>query len=76
MATLNIKNIPDELYARLRARSAQQHRSISQEVVHILEKTLAETRELSILDLKGLGKEAWRETGAEQHVRSERDSWD
>ena len=76
MATLNIKNLPDELYARLKARATEHRRSISQEVVYILERTVAQEPERSILDLQGLGRDVWRDTGAEDYVRRERDSWD
>ena len=36
MATLNIKNLPDALYRKLQARARRQHRSVAQEVTHIL----------------------------------------
>jgi plasmid stability protein len=76
MAVLNIKNLPDALYRKLRARARGQHRSVAQEVTHILADAL-ETREpLSILDLKGLGKEHWKGVDASRHVEKERDSWD
>lgn len=37
MAILNIKNLPDGLYERLKVRAEQQHRSVAQEVTHILD---------------------------------------
>ena len=39
MATLNIKNFPDPLYRRLQERAEQEHRSLAQEVIHILHQT-------------------------------------
>lgn len=76
MAVLNIKNLPDALYKKLQARARGQHRSVAQEVTHILAETL-ETRELrSILELKGLGKEHWRGVDPSTHVEKERASWD
>jgi plasmid stability protein len=36
MATLNIKNLPDRLYRKIQARAQREHRSIAQEVIHIL----------------------------------------
>ena len=36
MATLNIKNLPDRLYRKIQARAVREHRSIAQEVIHIL----------------------------------------
>lgn len=76
MATLNVKNFPDDLYRKLRERARLHHRSAAQEVTHILTKTLQEPEPLSLLDLRGLGKRAWRNVDAAEHVRRERDSWD
>ena len=76
MATLNIKNLPDKLYRKLKARAKQQHRSIAQEVTHILSEALDSPRPQSILELRGLGKELWKDIDPAAHVASERDSWD
>ena len=40
MAILQIKGIDDALYARLRQMAAADHRSISQEVLHLVEEYL------------------------------------
>ena len=40
MAILQIKGIDDALYARLRQMAAADHRSISQEVLHLIEEYL------------------------------------
>ncbi len=76
MATRNIKNLDDALYEKLRRRAEAQHRSIAQEVTHILAETLENGRTLSILELDGLGRELWAERDAVEHVAAERDSWD
>lgn len=76
MATLNIKNLPDALYRRLKARAERQHRSVAQEVTHILEKALDGSEALSILELQGLGKQMWTEIDAAAHVETERSAWD
>jgi plasmid stability protein len=76
MATLNIKNVPDRLYRKIQARAKKKHRSIAQEVVHILTRVTEESESLSILDLQGLGKEYWHKTSATRHVREERGRWD
>ena len=75
MATLNIKNLPDALYRKLKARAALQHRSIAQEVTHILSESLAEPDTLSIQSLRGLGKAHWLGVDAAAHVDRERDGW-
>lgn len=76
MAVLNIKNLPDALYKKLQARAKREHRSVAQEVTHLLSVALETAKPLSILELKGLGKEHWREIDAAKHVERERASWD
>lgn len=76
MATLNIKNLPDGLYRRLQQRAKRHHRSTAQEVTQILSEILDRPAQLSILELRGLGKEHWDGTSADEHVERERSSWD
>jgi plasmid stability protein len=76
MAVLNIKNFPDSLYKKLQARAKRQHRSIAQEVTHLLSDALETAKPLSILDLQGLGKEHWKGIDASRHIERERASWD
>ena len=76
MATLNIKNMPDALYAKLRELARSERRSISQQVIHILMERIDRPSSVSILDLKGLGREEWREANGARHVHEERESWD
>ena len=71
-----MKNFPDDLYATLRDRAKREHRSVAQEVIHLLGRTLEAREPLSILDLQGLGKELWENIDAADHVARERDSWD
>jgi plasmid stability protein len=75
MATLNIKNLPDGLYRKLRERAKRQHRSVAQEVTYILEQALAEREALSLLELEGLGKELWAGIDGAEHVERERGAW-
>ncbi len=76
MATLNVKDFPDPLYRKLRQRARRQQRSIAQEVVHLLSRTLEDTGPLSLLELKGLGKAHWHAVDPAKHVARERRSWD
>lgn len=76
MATLNVKNFPDDLYERIKRRAAADRRSIAGEVVHLLDLAIASEEPRSILDLQGLGKEVWRGIDAAEHVRREREAWD
>jgi plasmid stability protein len=76
MAILRVTNVPDALYRKLRERARRQHRSISQEVMHLLSRALNTEAPLSILELKGLGKTRWRRVDPAAHVARERRSWD
>jgi plasmid stability protein len=76
MATLRIKNFPDDLYRRLKEQAEREHRSLAQEVIHLLSQALEPERDLSILGLEGLGKELWTGIDAAEYIRTERDSWD
>ena len=76
MATLNIKNLPDRLYRKIQARAAREHRSIAQEVIHILSVATENATPLSILELQGLGKDVWKKLEAGKHVNRERRQWD
>jgi plasmid stability protein len=38
MATLHVRNVPDELYERIRRRAARENRSLSAEVVALLDR--------------------------------------
>ena len=42
MATLTIKNLPDPLYAQLKARAAEHRRSINSEAILVVERALTE----------------------------------
>lgn len=44
MATLTVKNIPDELYGNLKSKAHLHHRSINSEVIVCLEKALGATK--------------------------------
>jgi plasmid stability protein len=76
MATLNIKNLPEPLYEKLQERAQREHRSVAQEVIHILDQALEQGKTLSIMGLEGLGKELWEGIDAAEYIREERDSWD
>ncbi len=75
MATLNLKNFPDALYEKLRARARRERRSVAQEVIHLLAQAAGPTVPHSIMELRGLGKECWQGVDPVEHVRAERDSW-
>ena len=76
MATLNIKNLPDSLYRKLQARARREHRSVAQQITVMLTEQLESPKPLSILDLRGLGRDLWAGIDAAAHVGRERESWD
>jgi plasmid stability protein len=76
MATLNVKNFPEALYKKLQVQAKRERRSVAQEVTRLLTGALDSPKRLSILDLKGLGKEHWRDIDAAEHVEKERAAWD
>jgi plasmid stability protein len=43
MSILHVRNVPDELYERIRRRAQVQNRSISAEVIMLLNRALSET---------------------------------
>lgn len=76
MATLNIKNMPEGLYKKLKARAKRENRSLSQEVTHILSEAVEEPEKLSIMGLEGLGKEIWEGIDPAKYIAELRDEWD
>lgn len=76
MATLNIKNFPDPLYEKLQEQAQREHRSLAQEIIHILHQAVDQGEKVSIRGLRGLGKELWKGIDAAAYIREERDSWD
>ena len=76
MATLHIKDFPDALHDRLQSQAERGGRSLSQEVIHLLSRAVEESEATSVLDLKGLGKELWREIDVARYLDDERGSWD
>ncbi|HEY2806319.1 MAG TPA: hypothetical protein VGI92_10730 [Gemmatimonadales bacterium] len=76
MATLNVKNLSDALYRKLKARAARERRSVAQEVTVILAAAVETPPRVSLLELKGLGKMAWTGKDAARYVAEERRAWD
>jgi plasmid stability protein len=47
MPTLNVENVPDDIYEALRARAQARRKSISAEVLELLEQNIATATELA-----------------------------
>lgn len=78
MPTLNIKSFPKDLYEILGEQAKKDRRSLSSEVIYLLEWAVEATakRKNSILQLKGLGKRKWKDVDVSKHIDKERDSWE
>lgn len=76
MAVLNVKNLPDGLYKKLKARARAHHRSVAQELTHLLTELLEPPEPRALLELRGLGKRAAPSTEPARRVAEERNSWD
>lgn len=76
MATLNIKGFPDSIHEALRRLAEREHRSVAQQVIHLLSGAVGAADKVSILELRGLGRGSWPAVEAREHVRRERRDWD
>jgi plasmid stability protein len=76
VAVLNVKSVPEKLYRKLQARAKRERRSMTQEVLEILNQALSESPHLSIMNLQGLGKDIWRGIDSDQYVEAKRRAWD
>lgn len=75
MATLNIKNFPDELHAKLKELAKKNGRSLSSEVEFLLAEQMLRRPSHTIADLRGLGKGTWKGVDPHAWVQKERKSW-
>jgi plasmid stability protein len=75
MATLNIKNFPDELHGKLKERAERNGRSLSSEVERLLAEALLRTETYTLRDWQGVGAHVWKGVDAVAYVRKERRSW-
>ncbi|MBS0655068.1 MAG: hypothetical protein JSR46_04770 [Verrucomicrobia bacterium] len=78
MPALNIKDFPEDLHHILRERAKRDRRSLTGEVIYLLEWALATTQGAkgSILQLRGLGKNHWKGIDASKLIEKERELWD
>ena len=79
MATLHVRNVPDDVYEALRARAEREGRSMSAEAIAILRRTLMRRRDPDELigALRELRERASLERGApkpEDLIREDRDA--
>jgi len=63
MASLTLKNLPEDLLARLRARAASDRRSLNREVLHLLDRALSAPEGERLHEYRAQAEaqlEAWR----------------
>ncbi len=75
MATLNVKNFPDDLYRVLRKRARERGRSLSREVTILLREQVQNPKKYTVEDLPKALRGAFRQTDVEAFLRRERESW-
>ncbi|HZI66692.1 MAG TPA: hypothetical protein VFF17_09030 [Thermoanaerobaculia bacterium] len=76
MATLNIKNFPDGLYRRLKARAKREGRSLAREVTVLLQKGVGDRpKRYTLKDWPGLLAGPFRGVDVEKFIDKERNSW-
>jgi plasmid stability protein len=77
MATLHIRNVPDELYEALRARAEREGRSINAETIAVLREVLRPSPEDLLAEIESLRARTTLPTGAfapERIIRRDRDA--
>ena len=67
--------VPDALFDALEADARREQRSLAAHVVLLVEGMVRAPQRHSILALRGLGEETWRDIDAVDNICAERDSW-
>ena len=75
MATLNVKNFPDALYARLKKQARREGRSVAAETQVLLAEALLRPRRHTVTDFRGVGAEIWRGIDVQAYLDHEREGW-
>ena len=75
MATLNVKNLPEQLHRKLKRRAKEEHRSVASHVRRLIEQDAARSKRYTVDDLKGLGKGTWKGIDIQKWLDRERDAW-
>ena len=73
MATVTLKNVPDEVYARLKKKAAQNRRSINNEAIVCLENVLGIKKadvEAVLLDLRAFRRRLKRIPATEKDLKA------
>ena len=73
---LTIKNVPERLVRKLRVRAARHHRSLQDELLSILERSVMEASRLSVVEVVRLTRKLGVRTKSESAamIRADRDA--
>lgn len=63
MATITVKDIPDDLYEKLKKAAAAHHRSINREIIHYIEHAL-QSRKVNIEEVVAEARRIQTEVGS------------
>ena len=77
MATLHIRNVPEDVYAALRTRAEREGRSINAETISVLRESLRPSAEDLLAEIESLRATTTLPTGAfapERIIRKDRDA--
>lgn len=74
-ANLSVKNVPDEIFDRLRRRAAHHHRSLQGELMAILEHSVMSEERLTVEEVQARVRRLGLRTPSEaaRMIRSDRD---
>ena len=75
LPTLNIRNVPEDLYRDLRLMAERDSCTVDEEALRLLVTAVAPGERGSILELRGLGKQIWNGIDAATYVDEERGAW-
>ena len=65
----------DEILRGLRQLQPDEQRRLLSELAALVEHTIPSEHRRSILELRGLGKDLWRQTNSTAYLKAERDAW-
>ena len=75
MATITINNLPEDIYHFLKQNAEKNKRDIQEEIILLLKKIVNEKKNYQITQLRGLGKEIWKNIDVEDFIKKEREKW-
>ena len=76
MSSILINNLPPELYEFLKKEANKNSTEISELVINLLKKYFQkQIKKRKLSELKGLGKDIWKNIDIEKFIENERNLW-